>query len=71
LVVCELLKTVSLLKSDFIKDKIKLKKLTITKTNCKKDKNNIFLLIVLLLLLKSLIETPQSKNESSNPKIKE
>ena len=68
---CELLKTVSLLKSEFIKDKIKLKKLTITKTNCKKDKDNIFWLIRLLLLLRSLIETPQSKNESNSPKIKE
>ena len=68
---CELLKTVSLLKSEFIKDKIKLKKLTIMKTNCRKDKDNTFWLICLLVLLKSLIETAQSKTESSNPKIKE
>ena len=68
---CELLKTVSLLKSEFIKDKIKLRKLTITEINCRKDKDNIFWLICLLLLLKSLIETAQSKTDSSNPKIKE
>jgi hypothetical protein len=49
---------------------IKLKKLTITKTNCRKDKDNIFWLIC-LLLPKSLIETPQSKTESNNPRIKE
>ena len=48
-----------------------LRKLTIMKTNCRKDKNSTFWLICLLLLLKSLIETPQSKTESSNPKIKE
>ena len=68
---CELLKTVSLLKSEFIKDKIKLKKLTITKTSCRKDKDNTFWLICLPPLVRSLIETPQSKIESSNPKIKE
>jgi len=71
LVVWELLKTVSLLKSEFIKDIIKLKKLTITKTNCRNDRDNIFWLICLLVLLKSLIETPQSNTESNNPKIKE
>ena len=68
---CEVLKTVSLLKSEFTKDKIKLRKLTITKINCRKDKDTTFWLIRLLLLLKSLIETPQSKTENSNPKIKE
>ena len=68
---CELLKTVSLLKSELTKDKIKLRKLTITKTNCRKDKDNTFWLILLLLLLKSLIETPQSKTESNSPKINE
>ena len=69
--VCELLKTVSLLKSEFIKDKIKLKKLTITKTSCRKDKDNTFWLICLLILLKFLIETTHSKTESINPKINE
>jgi hypothetical protein len=67
-VLCELLKTVSFPKSEFIKDKIKLKKATITKTSCKKDKDNMFWLICLLLLLRSLIEIPQSKNESNTPK---
>ena len=63
----ELLKTVSLLKSEFIKDTIKLKKLTITKVSCKKDKVKMFWLTPLLLLLKSLIEKAQSKNENNNP----
>ena len=58
-------------KSEFIKDKIKLKKLIITKPNCRKDKDNTFWLIRLLLLLRSLIEKPQSKTESNNPKINE
>ena len=68
---CELLKTVSLLKSEFIKDIIKLKKLTITKASCKNDRDYIFWLICLFVLLKSLIETPQSNTESNSPKIKE
>ena len=69
---CELLKTVSLLKSEFTNDKIKLKKLIITKNSCKKDKDKTFwLTCLLLLLLKSFIETPQSKTENSKPKINE
>ena len=56
---------------NFIKDKIKLKKLTTTNVNCKKDKVNIFRSTFLLLLLKSLIEIPQAKNENNNPKINE
>ena len=67
----ELLKTVSLLKSEFIKDKIRLRKLTTTKVNCKKDKVNMFWLTLLLFLLKSLIEIAQSKNEDNSPKINE
>ena len=39
---CELLKTVSLLKSEKIKDKTKHKKLTTTKKNCKKVNDKIF-----------------------------
>ena len=54
-----------------MKDIIKLKKLTITKTSCRNDRDNIFWLICLLVLPKSLIETPQSKTEINNPKIKE
>ena len=38
---CELLKTVSLLKSDNTKDKTKHKKLIITKKNCKKVNDKI------------------------------
>ena len=67
----ELLKTVSLLKSEFIKDRIKLKKLMITKINCRKDRANTFWLIILLLLLKSLIETKQSTKENNNPVVSE
>ena len=54
-----------------MKDIIKLTKLTITKTNCRNDRDNTFWLICLLVLLKSLIETPQSNTESNNPEIKE
>ena len=42
LVVCELLNTVSLLKSENTNDKIKHKKLKRTKINCKKVKDIIF-----------------------------
>ena len=38
---CELLNTVSLLKSEIIKEKIKHKKLMKTKNNCKNVKDNI------------------------------
>jgi predicted nicotinamide N-methyase len=39
--VCELLKTVSLLKSDITNDKTKHKKLVTTKKNCKKVNDKI------------------------------
>jgi hypothetical protein len=45
--VCELLKTVSLLKSDNTKEIIKLKKLTTTKKNCKNVNDKIFIPTVL------------------------
>ena len=40
--VCELLNTVSLLKSDIIKEIIRDEKLTTTKKNCKKVNDNTF-----------------------------
>jgi hypothetical protein len=40
--VCELLKTVSLLKSDITKDETRHKKLMTTKKNCKNVKDKIF-----------------------------
>ena len=40
---CELLKTVSLVKSDNIKDKTRHKKLTTTNKNCKKVNDKILL----------------------------
>ena len=70
LVVCELLKTVSLLKSDFIKDKINPKKLKTTKKNCKKVKD-IILLSKILEFLKFLTEKKIIKKEKQSPKIKE
>ena len=53
----ELLKTVSLLKSELTNDKINPKKLTNTKKNWKKDIGKIFLSIIWFLLLKFLIDT--------------
>ena len=44
---CELLNTVSLLKSDNTKEIIKLKKLTTTKKNCKNVNDKMFTLMVL------------------------
>ena len=44
---CELLNTVSLLKSDSTKEIIKDEKLTTTKKNCKKVNVNIFKLNIL------------------------
>ena len=66
----EWLKTVSLLKSEFTKDKIKPKKLTITKKNCKKVRD-IILLSKISKFLKFLIENKIIKKEKQNPKIKE
>ena len=67
---CELLKTVWLLKSDLTKDKIKPKKLIITKKNCKNTKD-INLLSNIFLFLKFLIENRTIKNEKQIPKIRE
>ena len=47
---CELLNTVSLLKSDSTKEIIKDEKLTTTKKNCKKVNDNIFELNILEFL---------------------
>tara|TARA_B110001450_G_scaffold203553_1_gene193059 strand:- start:288 stop:440 length:153 start_codon:yes stop_codon:yes gene_type:complete len=49
---------------------IRLKKLTTTRVNCKKDNINTFCPTP-LLFLKSLIEIAQSKNENINPRINE
>ena len=67
--VCEWLKTVSLLKSDFTNDKTKPKKLKHTKKNCKKTKKTI--LLFFLWSFKFLIEKKIIKNEVQNPKTKE
>ena len=67
---CELLKTVSLLKSEFTKDKIKPKKLITTKKNCRKVKD-IILLSNIPVSLKFLIERKIIKEEKESPKIKE
>jgi hypothetical protein len=68
--VWELLKTVSLLKSEFTKDKIKPKKLITTKKNCRKVKD-IILLSNIPVSLKFLIEKKIIKEEKESPKIKE
>ena len=62
--------TVSLLKSEVTKEKIKPKKLIITKNNCKKVKDIIFV-SKLLESLKFLIEKKIIKKDKQNPKIKE
>jgi len=49
-VVWELLNTVSLVKSEITKEKIRHKKLIITKNNCKNVKDNIFLSKIFELL---------------------
>ena len=67
---CEWLKTVSLLKSETTNDIIKLKKLTITKKNCKKVRE-IILLSKAFVLLKFLIEIKIIKREQQSPKISE
>ena len=66
----EWLKTVSLLKSEFTKDKINPEKLTITNKNCKKTKD-IILVLNLCVLLKFLIEKNIIKTDIPTPKTKE
>ena len=66
----EWLNTVSLLKSELTKDKIKPKKLTTTKNSCKKVNDNI-LLLKILEFLKFLTEKNIMKKEEQSPKIKE
>ena len=68
--VCELLKTVALLKSEFTKDKINPKKLIMTKKNCKKV-SAIILLSNELEFLKFLTEKKIINSEQQSPKIKE
>ena len=70
MVVWELLKTVSLLKSDNTKDKIKHKKLIITKKNCKKVNDKI-LVSNNLEFLKFFIEKKIRINPKHKPKINE
>ena len=67
---CELLNTVSLLKSEFINDMINPIKLTITKNSCK-NVNDKILLSKLLGLLKFLTEKKKIIKEQQNPKIRE
>ena len=69
--VWELLKTVSLPKSELTNDKIKPEKLTNTKKNWKKDIEKTLLSITLFLLFKFLIDTGIISIEKKNPKIKE
>ena len=69
--VWELLKTVSLLKSEFTKENIKHKKLTTTKVNCKNDKIIMFWSTLLLGLVNSLVEKKINIKEKINPKINE
>ena len=66
----EWLNTVSLLKSEFIKEIIRLKKLTMTKKNCKKMKD-IILISKILEFLKFLIEKKMINREVQSPNIKE
>ena len=66
----EWLKTVSLLKSELIKDKIKPEKLIITNKSCKKT-NDITLVSRFRVSLKFLIEKNITKIETPTPKIKE
>ncbi len=70
MVVCEWLKTVSLLKSEFTKEIIKPKKLTTTKINCKKVKDKI-LSSKIFSFLKFLIEKKTIINDIKSPKFKE
>ena len=66
----EWLNTVSLLKSEFTKDRIKPMKLITTNKNCKNVKINIFL-SRLSEFLKFLIEKKIIKKELINPKVNE
>ena len=66
----EWLKTVSLLKSELTKDKIKPEKLIITNKSCKKT-NEITLVSSFRVSLKFLIEKNITKIETPTPKIKE
>ena len=68
---CELLNTVSLLKSEFTKENIKHKKLTTTKNNCKKDKTIMFWSILLMGLVRSLVAKKLNVKEKIKPKINE
>ena len=66
----EWLNTVSLLKSEFTKDRINPMKLIKTNKNCKNVKVNIFL-SRLSEFLKFLIEKKIIKKEIINPKVNE
>ena len=66
----ELLKTVSLLKSELMKEKINPRKLIMTNKNCKKVNVSI-LLSKLLSSLKFFIEKKIIKTDELSPKIKE
>ena len=69
---CELLNTVKLLKSEFINAIIKLKKLTITKNNCKNVREKILLSkFPVSLSFKLLRESTMIKNEHPSPKSNE
>ena len=68
--VWELLNTISLLKSEKIKDKTKLKKLMTTKKNCKNVNDKIFVSNN-LELLKFLTEKKIKIKLKHNPKINE
>ena len=67
---CEWLKTVSLLKSEFTKEKIKPKKLVTTKKNWRKVKKIIFL-SKSFEFLKFFIPNKITKKEKQSPKFKE
>ena len=67
---CELLKTVSLLKSELIKEIMRPKKLTKTKKNCKKEKYRI-LLSTIFEFLKFFIEKKVIRKEVKAPNVKE
>jgi hypothetical protein len=69
--VCELLKTVSLLKSEYIKEKTNPKKLITTKISCKNENPIILSSSSSLLFKKFLIEKKNIGKETTNPKINE
>tara|TARA_B100000963_G_scaffold323906_1_gene309035 strand:- start:705 stop:911 length:207 start_codon:yes stop_codon:yes gene_type:complete len=68
--VCELLKTVSLLKSELIKEIMRPKKLIKTKKNCKKENWRI-LLSISSVFLKFLIEKKAIISDVKAPNDKE